>query len=128
MHEVTPLPTLAALPKKGFDWTVNLGHILIIVGLLVSTVTAAIGVYMGVFQTLTEVALELNIVKGKITDLDNVKAQALQNTVAIAELQRLVVNIEATNAKIVEQLIGLRVDLGVIKNDRLMPMMPPVSR
>lgn len=100
---------------KRFSWSINLGQVLQIAAFVISTVGAGIGVYVGVFQTLTQVVLELDNLKRQVVDYQNIRDRSMQNSAAIVELQKLVEEIKKTSAASLEQLVGIRIDLGVLK-------------
>ena len=93
-----------------FEPTVNLGHVFTILALL----GGGVSVYVGVFQTLTELVLRVKVLEGNTAGSEQRRILLSQNAAQIEELQKAVSNIREYNARIVEQLTGIRVDVAVL--------------
>ncbi len=93
-----------------FEPVVNLGHVFTILALL----GGGISVYVGVFQTLTELVLRVKVLEANSIGTEQRRIMLNQNTAAIEELKNAISGIRDANAKIVEQLVGIRVDVAVL--------------
>ncbi len=93
-----------------FEPTVNLGHVFTILALL----GGGISVYVGVFQTLTELVLRVKVLESSSAGSEQRRIALSQNTAAIDELRNAIGSIRDTNSKIVDQLVGIRVDVAVL--------------
>ncbi len=93
-----------------FEPVVNLGHVFTILALL----GGGISVYVGVFQTLTELVLRVKVLEASTSGSEQRRITLSQNTASIDELRSAISNIRDTNAKIIDQLVGIRVDVAVL--------------
>jgi hypothetical protein len=73
-----------------------------------------VSVYVGVFQTLTEVVLRVKVLEAGTFGSEGRRILLNQNAASIVELQNAVSDIRQSNAKIIEQLTGIRIDVGVL--------------
>ncbi len=103
-------PTTGILQGWKFEPTVNLGHVFTILALL----GGGISVYVGVFQTLTELVLRVKVLESSGAGSEQRRITLSQNVAQIQELQAAVANIRESNARIIEQLTGIRIDVGVL--------------
>ncbi len=93
-----------------FEPTVNLGHVFTILALL----GGGLSVYVGVFQTLTELVLRVKVLENNSAGSEQRRIQLSQNTASIAELQNAVNGIRISNEKMLDALTGIRIDVGAI--------------
>lgn len=93
-----------------FEPTVNLGHVFTVIALM----AGGVSVYVGVFQTLTQLVLKVNDLETKTATADAVRQQTFENKAAITQLSDAVTAIKASNDKLLEQLTGIRIDVGIL--------------
>lgn len=99
-----------SLSRWKFEPTVNLGHIFTVIALL----AGGVSVYVGVFQTLTQLVIKVEYLETKTATADAVRQQTLENKAAIATLTDAVSSIKVSNDRLLEQLTGIRIDVGVL--------------
>ena len=111
------------IPK--FDPTWNLGHVLIFVGMILGGLGGGLTVYQGVIGQLTRVTLDVERLKELTGVVPNVREQQINNTSQITQLREAVGSIKTTNEKLIEQVVGLRLDFaewkGRSKSGDLLP-------
>lgn len=86
--------------------------------MLFGGIGSAIAIYLTVAGNVTTLALRMQYLEQKTLHSDEVALDTVNNKAAITELQKLVTGISESNAKMLEQLVGLRVDIGVLREQR----------
>lgn len=107
-----------------FEATFNLGHIIMLVGLL----GGGLSVYVGVFQTLAALVIRVDKLEGTASDIKVAHDLSVENNVSISELKALTTSIRDSNAKMLEQLTNIRVDVGVLKNSAGVEVRPRTTQ
>lgn len=98
-----------------FDPTISLGNILMACGMVIGGLVAAITVYVGVIQAITTMSLRIDSLEKAGPIAVGASEASIQNKAAIAQLQALVAAINDSNGKMLEQLTGIRIDVGILK-------------
>ena len=95
-----------------FEPVFNLGHILVLSGLLGGGVT----VYVGLIQVQTNQGTRIeSLEKSALPKAEAAHDLAEQDHVALTNLSAIADNIRMANTAILDQLTGIRVDVGVLK-------------
>lgn len=112
------------IPKVHFDWTFNVGHVLIAFGMLVGTISTGFAVSNSISGQLVTLAFKVQTLEEKATGLEVTRLQSSTNAINIAQLQGIADSIQASNKAMLEQLTGIRVDLGNLRG-QLTPLKQP---
>ncbi len=103
-----------------FEPTFNLGHIIMLIGLL----GGGLSVYVGVFQTLTNLVIRVDRLESGTATLADTREITITNRTNVNELRDLALSIQDTNGKMLEQLTAMRIDVGVLKAQGQRPAAP----
>lgn len=103
---------MAPPSRPRFDPTWNYGHVFIAIGMIVGWIGGAVVLHGGLVRTLTELTLRMNVIETALPAIQRSGEQARINAQTLQELRAQTESMQVTNAKLLEQLTGLRVDFG----------------
>lgn len=101
--------------SRNHRWDWNIGHVMIAISMVVSTLSVGFGVYMNLNNTITEMAFKVNFLSARSDIYDADHTALTQNTSNIMQLQKIAENLSQTNSEMLRQLTGIRVDLAKIQ-------------
>lgn len=110
-------PTAPGSHRWRFEPVFNLGHIIMLIGLL----GGGLSVYVGVFQTLTSLVVRVQGLEAGSAKVSETHDLTITNSTNIEELRALTTSIRDSNTKMLEQLTNIRIDLGILKREQSLP-------
>lgn len=101
--------------RPRFDPTWNYGHIFIAIGMIVGWLGGAFVIYGGIVATLTELTLRVKVIERDQPEISSALRRVDANEQSVTELKEQTKAIQDTSRAMLEQITGVRVDLGAVK-------------
>ncbi len=102
-----------SLPKIRFDGTINWGHVIIVVGCLVSTGAA----YTAVTRAIDNHELRLVTIEEGRRDAPRFREMLITGAARLDAVEKMQAQNAAINARILDALTGIREDIATLKAD-----------